>query len=255
MRLSTILAGGSLGLVVLASSASGATITSTDFSFAYGWVNSVGWTTSENAGTTSPTTQGNFTLSPAVGAGTAISNTGVTFLSRTLGNNVASAGAAYNDETNPFTVNIAGSYNGGAPGDASGTPNYQIQIEITSISIYGVNLGGAAGNTLAFDETTAGHAQTSPSTPLIAGDWRVAADYAQLDWDPSDYSTVLGALNDSFTRTITILPISGDLRALDGLEIDGRVHLIYDAVPEPSGMLLISLVGMAIMGRQRRFAA
>jgi hypothetical protein len=68
----------------------------------------------------------------------------------------------------------------------------------------------------------------------------------------------LGSLNDSFTRTFGVpFATSGnDFRHGDGLEIFGRVNLIYDAaaVPEPASVTLVTmgLVGLLAYAWRKR---
>ncbi len=243
-----------------------ATLTSADFSLAYGSdvdnTNPVTvWRTNETAGTNTATTIGDFTFAPApVGASWDVP--GPTFVNRTLatgaGNNVAWFG---NPAARPFAVPVTASYNGAAPGDVSGTPDYKLQIEITKISVYGARYDANQLATMAWDETTSGHTQTSPSVNLqivfSAADTNNASKYTLLDWNPDDYDVSIASLNDTFTRTFDILPgDSLDYRFGDGLIIEGRVHLTYNAVPEPMSFILfgIGLLGMVGYGKYRRMS-
>lgn len=265
MSRSTLFLAGVIGSSLMTAGAQGAQITSTDFSIGYGFAASGTWDTSETAGSNTAIS-GPFTLSIAP-----VSNNyegpGATFPGRVLTNgtvgvnNFSAAGNDGGGGAHPaFRVPITANYNGAAPGDASGTPNYQIQIEITSIGIYaGVNTGaGGPAQNLSFTETTPSHGDTSPATSVAnsgayaVGVTRPAANYTHLSWDPSDYATSLANLNDTFTRTFSTDAPSSHIIFLDGLEISGRVHLIYDAVPEPASIALLGLGGLFIQRRRVR---
>ncbi len=233
------------------------TITSSDFSFAFGATGGTPyWDETENPGN-SPHTQGYFSFSPAVVGSTGMSSDGTIFTNATLSNG----------DTNSTTgivgdcmVPITASYNGPAPGDAAAAPDYRLMVEITNISVYGArHVASSSPATLEWDETTAGHTQTSPSITLISGTglsfWTNASNFTQLVWDPADYDTSLGSLNASFTRTFDILPIGAlELRGLDGIEIEGRVHLLYNQIPEPSTLALLAsgLVGLLCYAWRKR---
>ena len=153
---------------------------------------------------------------------------------------------------------ITASYNGSAPIDASGTPDYKINIEITKISIYGARwTGSSSGLTLEWNETTPGHEQTSPSisdlTPVGNGaGYLTAANYKQLVWDAPDYAVSLALLNDAFTRTFDFPALTGnEYQIIDGLEIEGRVVLTYTPIPEPSSVVLIFMGSMGLVFRRR----
>lgn len=234
-----------------------AQITSANFSFGYGHVVSE-WNDSETSSVNTSTSQGNFVFAPAPN-GPRYRGIGPTFINRVLGNGDSESfvGAAY-DGQRLFSVPITANYTGAAPGDASGTPNYQLQIEITSVSIYGGS-EDAAVTTMALRETTAGHAQTQPTPVTVPvtsfGAGSSITAYAQAVWNPGDYSTSLASLNDSFTRTfgVVIVVPNGqyDPHYIDGLEVTGRVHLIYDAIPEPASLSLLALVAPALLTRRR----
>ena len=160
---------------------------------------------------------------------------------------------------------IVASYNGAAPGDATATPNYQLKIELTNLSVYGLyeqSSGGTVGPELAWEEMTAGHLATSPSVTLNTVStvaeraWVYdASKYIQLAWDPGDYSLSLGALNDSVTRSFEVNNnVVGDYRLLEGIEVSGRVVLSYNAVPEPSAVVLLAtgLIGLLCYAWKKR---
>lgn len=249
---------GCLLVAVLASHAAAAQLTSADFSFAYGFGRDPegAWGTSENTATNSPVTQGDFTLSPAP-ASPLWSTEGPVFTDRTLGNeNGTSQYSTWvgNSISDHFTVPITASYTGPAPVDAAAVPNYRLLIEITSISIYGAVYPGSSATSLEWDETTAGHEQTSPSiSPAASSAWTQASSYQQLTWNPDDFSLAIAALGDSATRTFGILPLdANDARYLDGLEISGRVHLVYDVVPEPGALSMLALAAIPLCRRRAR---
>ncbi len=243
------------------------TITSADFSFAYGSTEKVvagsTWTLNENPG--SVTTIGDFTFSPAP-TGQVQSGTGPTFFGATLAdgggddiNRVGSLSDPFGSATGGFLLPISASYNGSAPIDAAPIPNYRLMLEITNLSIYAARAGNGGPTTLAWDEVTPSHAQTSTSINLNLASTvtllNSASTYTQLVWDPSDYDTALGSLNSSFTRTFDFLPGTGnDLRIGDGIQISGRVHLIYDT-PEPGSYVLMVTgltIGSVLMYRRRK---
>lgn len=185
----------------------------------------------ETASVNTPTTQGNFTFAPTVIGGRS-GGVGCTFLNRVLANGADGDVSAAVSRSGPvnFTVSIAASYNGSAPAHAVST-DYNLGIEITRISVWAAASTGYS-TSAAWDETTPGHAVTSPSTALIeTADAHRTASYTQLTWDPDDYGLSPASLNASCTRTFAILPVveGDDYRYLDGVEIEGRVHLIYDA--------------------------
>jgi hypothetical protein len=86
---------------------------------------------------------------------------------------------------------------------------------------------------------------------MKSNDFNEARVYTQLMWDPSETDVPLGALNDSLTRTFKI-PNTSTLRYADGLEVEGRVTLIYDAIPEPISLTLVGFAaGAALFSRRR----
>jgi hypothetical protein len=244
-------------------SVSAASVTSANFSFAFGAtqaataIGSNTWTDINN--TNSPPTLGDFTLSPAP-AGQIQSNNGPKFFQRVLydGDPESDRVGALSDPfgAGGFSLPVTASYNGAAPVDAAPVPNYRLQIELTKVSIYAAATQ-SPNNTLAWDETTPSHAQTSPSISLnvlsSGSQLLTASNYTQLVWDPTDFDAALGSLNSSFTRTFDFLPGTGnDGKIGDGIQVEGRVHLIYDVVPEPASFAGICVAAGAFMGRRRR---
>lgn len=238
----------SCALVLLATSAVQGTvvvITSDEFSLGYGATETSGnaWTTSETSGANTATTLGDFSFEPAPYA-LNYSQRGPTFPGRVLTDGTETSRCAW---VNPaFTIPVVAKYNGAAPADASATPDYHLVIDITSLNIYS-NYTAATGTptTLAWEEVTAGHTQTSPSLalPEVGGAIKLASNYAHLVWDAGDYSASLAGLNDAVTRTFDVSsPGDEDNRAVEGFEVIGRVSLVYNnAVPEPSALVLLGL--------------
>ena len=222
---------------------------SADFSFGFGATDPLrdqnAWTTNETSIANTPTTQGDFSFSPALPTSNRFDGSGLLFPFRVITDASADPASTTSGQTgadpsagfpNGLTVPITASYNGPVPADASGTPDFKLMIEITSISIWGGHHSqSSTPPTLAWEEVTAGHAQTSPAVTLPPGttaglDRKTLSNYAQLVWDPDDFATPLAGLNDSFTRTFGIVDrlTLGDLRFADGIEVEGRVHLIYN---------------------------
>jgi hypothetical protein len=216
----------------------GAALTSAPFSFAYGFTGANGgsWNDSETMSTNTPTTQGSFSFAPAP-EGERFSSDGVSFVNRILTDERAGNGfSGYISD--PFLVSVTASYTGAAPMNASATPNYRLNLIISKISIYGgEHPDSESEGTMVWDETTPDHASTSPPVTLIESrNYNEAAFYSHVVWDPADFEQPLSGLNDSFTRTFDIFTVGGggDLRFVDGLEIEGLVSLVYDA--EPGGL-------------------
>lgn len=270
MRCATFVAS-VLAVALLASVSCAGTISSADFSIAYGATGVsapaqvfYGWTTTENSADNTPTTQGDFTFEPApyAGAGTPgdpFQPFGPTFNGRVLadgpkGGNI-NGYSSYAGSGGGFVVPIAASYTGSAPADASATPDYHLSLNITKLSIYGVAYISGALQTMVWDETTLGNTQTQSASEAITlnaigvgGPVATASNYKQLVWNAGSYS-VPGT---TVTRTFAILP--PDLRILDGLEIEGNVTLQYNSVPEPSTLVMFSagLVGLLAYAWKKR---
>lgn len=244
-------------------SAQAATITSADFTFRFGSTIKASantWTQTENPSNSLPNV-GNFTFSPAPN-GRAQSGVGPKFPNGVLtdglpgpndGDIVGSLSNPFGDPW-AFTVPVSGSYNGAAPGDAAGTPNYRLKLEITNISIYAAR--GPNNPSIAWEEQTSGHESTSSSVTINevnSATRHIAANYTLVAWDPADYEIALGSLGDPFTRTFGFDFPSGTVDTThigDGITVQGRVSLVYDAIPEPATLSLLSLGGLALLRRR-----
>ncbi len=242
------LAAACVALLLAASPSQAAQTTSADFSFGFGATNPVrdenAWSTWETSSVNTPSVQGDFSLSPALPTSNRFDGSGPLFHSRVITDASADPASTTSAQTgadpshgfpNGLTVPITASYNGPVPADASGTPDFKLMIEITSISIWGGLHSAGTITNMAWEDVTPGHAQTSPAVTLPPGttaglDRKTLSNYAQLVWDPDDFETPLTGLNDSFTRTFGIVDrlTPGDLRFTDGVEVEGRVHLIYN---------------------------
>ena len=227
---------GSVMFLLASLPADAAQITSADFSIGLSVASFNTWSTLETAGSNTATTLGDFSFSPSATSVASLSGTGTGFSGRVLSDN-GSFSTYAGPAGGKFGTSIVASYNGAAPLDAAAIPNYRIMVEITSISIYGMAYGGST-STLNWDESTPGHIQASPvlnlpAVPPPGNTWEIASNYSQLVWDAPDFSTALAGLNDSATRMFDIQG-SSTLKPLDGLEVEGRVHLVYD-VAVPSG--------------------
>ena len=229
---------GIFALVVAATTGSvqGAEVSSAPFSFGYGWTGPTpaSWNTSETTSTNTPTTQGQFNFMAAP-VGDGFSSDGVRFPDRVLTDEPGGSIGFSSFLKENFLVPVTANYSGGAPANAAATPNYRLRLEISKISIWGGEHSSSFSSIpLVWDETTPGHLSQSQSLQLpITNDFNEAAAYDQLVWDPADYDVPLAGLNDAFTRTFDILVVDnmGDLRFLDGIEVEGRVKLVYDAIP------------------------
>ena len=193
------------------------------------------WTQSETTGINTPQIQGDFTFTSTV-TGSRASSPGPVFPNGVLGNGTTGSVAGYSDT---FDISITATYNGVIP---FGATNVQLALNLTSLSIYGVNAFGGATE-MQFRESTVGHLSnsdpigvqqitysTAPGSPVT-----LASSYTFLDWNPTDFA-VAGT---SSTRTFNINGGTGAL-ALDGLIMEGNMVLTYDPVPEPSSIVLLA---------------
>ncbi len=219
-----------------------AEVASAPFSFGYGWsptnpanTDVRSWNTNETSASNTPSTIGDFSFAPAPFGGN-FSATGISFPNRVLTNRGNYSAII----DNQFVVPVTASYTGVAPAGVSGTPNYKLRLEISKLSVWVGDHNSANTDGMAtWIETTQGHESTSPVIAVTkSNDFNEARVYSQLVWDPSDYDVPLAGLNDGSTRTFRI-PNTSSLRYADGLEIEGRVVLVFDAVPEPATLSLL----------------
>ena len=215
-----------LAAIGLSSFAPAAVITSSKFSIGLGFVNPGVWSNSETSsapGQTS-TTQGQFSFVPTVVSGVGGTN-GVGFTNRTLSDN-----GGYSAYPSAGMVNtITGTYLGSLPLDAT---NVQIQMNITSLRIWACDYHNVHnGEPYKWAETTSGHNDSSPTQTTGGGLEYIAADYAQLIWDPTDFTT--SGTSQVRTFRVTVTGPDAAYLSLDGYEVFGNVVVSYE-VPEPT---------------------
>lgn len=147
-----------------------------------------------------------------------------------------------------FAPSITGIYTG-TPGDAAANPNYQIEVVITSISVY-VAPYGAGDQQINFNETTVGNSQSQSVQTVAgpAGNINDGSRYSNVVWDPAEFLSALGITSQTRTFSVT----NGDTVALDGFEVEGYIRVHYEAVPEPTSMGLLAAVGAGLLSRRRR---
>ena len=256
MKIRTVVVLVVVALAGAATAVQAAVVTSADFSMGYGaYLGLPIWTTDETAAVNTPTTQGNFTFAPAP-TGKRGGGFGPKFVNRILSTGVDGDNqCAVSFGTEHFTVPIVASYNGPAPIDVDPiNPGYKLEIEITNISVWAAAYLGYS-TSAKWDETTSGHTASSPAITLIeTNEGYNVEKYRQLAWDPDDYETSLGSLNSSFTRMFKIIPVvsGSDFRMVDGVEVMGRVHLVYNLIPEPMTVAFLAVGGFLAMLRPRR---
>jgi len=242
-----------------------AQITSSAFTLGYGWLKPGDvqlWTGTENAGTNSPATLGQFTFNaPAPSGGQGMSTTGCTFGNMTLTDGAANYAGFFGVDggtTYGLSLVIDGSYNGVAPANVdTSNPGYKLTLVIDEISVYGISNGGHT-TAWKWTETTAGHTGESTAVDVLAsagaGGFNVAGDYKKIEWNPSDDTVSLNLLGDTVTRTFALSPAADAYGAVDGLVIKGYVVLTYNAIPEPSALMLLApgLIGLLASWRKRK---
>jgi hypothetical protein len=239
-------------VLVVVRAANGASIVSAPFSLGFGYSASQVFDTTETAAANTPTTIGAFSFNAAP-VSDRWSSHGVTFVNRVLADGPPDGDYSANIDTPAFTLPVTAKYNGPAPSDASATPNYQLRLELSEVSIYAGAYPSSSLQSLAWDEVTPGHLATSSSVALPNGDWASASAYTQVAWDPGDYNLPLAGLNGAVTRTFDILGGNG-LRYGDGIELVGSVSLIYDAVPEPTSFGFVGLAAALTVLRRWKFS-
>lgn len=222
-------------VIVLARSSFAGEIVSDNFSIAFGANSSEGrtiWTVQENEGA-NVFPGDKFNLDVQVD-GVAMSQTGPTFKERVLG---AVSGSAMSGTVEKFLATITGKYKGPAPADAANPPNYRIQVNITSISIYGSAIGDEAGSIPVFkwhfNEVTFDHEQSQEEQPLEIkpGRFTNALNYDQLTWTPKNYASPAGDLDQEQGRLFDITESERNAIAIDGFEVSGNIVLTYDSKP------------------------
>lgn len=255
MKRTLILAMAVLCAVALASTTQAGVISSSEFSLGYGYTGIGGgtWNTSETGDENTATTIGGFTFLPTLVASDYVSWDGPLFTDRSLTGGSSSGRCAYsNDKTDPtkvgFGVSIAGSWAGDDPADAAPNPDYHIQLNITSLKIWGGGYDIWGAKEFAFRETTVGHGATSTYATLGSG-YKTAAEYLQLTWDPDDYATE----GIAFARGFDIVADAG-FGVVDGFEVFGTIDVTYTVIPEPSTFLLLGsgVIAALAMWRRRR---
>jgi hypothetical protein len=231
--------------LAMAASASAATITSTPFSVGYGFsAQTNGWNTTETSWlNTLPSTDFSFGISVVGGQQ---SNTGPNFTGRKI--IAPPAGGSYGESADPstFGVTLTGTYTG-TPGDVDlSDPGYQITINISQISIYGASQTTNSTQSLGFNETTAGHAQSQTPQTIAAGtNYAANGPYTQAVWDPADYSSAATTQ----VRTFDLSP-TGTIYT-DGFEVFGTIDVSYNQVPEPASLGLLAAGSLLLLRRRR----
>lgn len=224
--------------VSMAAPLSAATINSGNFSLGFGKTSGSGYTTTETSGANS-NVSGDFGLSVTVDGG-AQDLGGPTFINRVL----SDGDNDWSGEPSDFLATLNATFSG-TPIDAAAVPNYQIQLVITSISIYAQGAAGAPS--MGFIETSAGHEQAQVQQALNGySNMRLAGSYIPIAWNPDDYDSA--GVNQ--TRTFGLSLPSGTA-FLDGVEVEGYITLTYDAVPEPALLSLGAPVALMMLRRRR----
>lgn len=243
-------------------SGNAAVLTSSNFSIGYGFTQnaSTGWNTSETNATNTYLPSGDFSLSINLSA-PPLTASGPTFIGGVLGNTTGTSYAAYTQGTaHNFQVSALSSYTGSLP---IGATNIQMQLTITSISVYVGRIGAGStespdsGNAANFLELTPGHgASQSPIILTAFTNIGLASDYSLLSWDPDDFENS----GTSQTRTFSVDAIGNGLQrvVIDGFKIDGFITMTYDVVPEPRTAILLGIalsIGFLMKGRFRESCA
>lgn len=217
-----------------------ASVTSSNFSLGYGKTSSsIAWNDSETS-SSNTTVSGDFTLGVSVSS-SADYLAGVTFLNRELGE----TDDAYSSFPAGFEAILTASYSG-TPADASGTPDYTLQIVITSISVYAAG-GDNDPSQIGFVETTTGNEQSQALQPLAPyANMRKPVNYTKITWSPDGFDSSATTQTRSFG---VIQPTSSAF--LDGFEVEGHIVVTYNAVPEPVALSLAAPV-MLLLARRKR---
>jgi len=209
-------------------------IVSENFSIAFGVAPNGGslWNTQENEAANTPPGE-NFELDVKVD-GEAMSQTGPTFKERKLG---GVDGGSMSGTVEKFLATIVGKYTGPAPADAANPPNYRIQVNISEISLYASAIGDEAGSiptfTLNFNEVTFDHEQSqeAQSIEIKPGRFTNAANYDQIVWQPKNYASPAGDIDQEQGRLFDLTESERNALAIDAFEVSGNIVLTYDSKP------------------------
>jgi len=166
--------------------------------------------------------------------GDAMSQTGPAFKERKFG---PVDGGAMSGTVEKFLATIVGKYTGPAPADAANPPNYRIQVNISEISLYASAIGDEAGSiptfTLKFNEVSFDHEQSQEeqSIDIKPGRFTNAANYDQIVWQPKNYASPAGDLDQEQGRLFDLTESERNAIAIDALEVNGNIVLTYDSKP------------------------
>lgn len=162
--------------------------------------------------------------------GEALSPSGPTFLNRRL-ENVSGTGVVA--RAGKFVANISGKYTGPVPSDAANPPNFRIQVNVTSISVYAAVLGDGSASTymLNFNEVTAGQEQSQEGQPveLRSESFSNLSNYIHLVWAPKSWSSTVGAIDQEQGRIFDLTESEPNSIVIDGFEVNGNIVLLYDS--------------------------
>jgi len=219
------------GLVLsMATLSMGGQIVSDDFSVALG-ANSVThpvWSVEGNE-SDSVSPGPSFALSVDL-EGEALSPSGPTFLNKRL-ENISGTGVVA--RAGKFVANISGKYTGPVPSDAANPPNFRIQVNVTSISVYAAVLGDESASTymLNFNEVTAGQEQSQEgqSVELRSESFSNLSNYIHLVWAPKSWSSTVGEIDQEQGRIFDLTESEPNSIAIDGFEVIGNIVLLYDS--------------------------
>lgn len=236
-----------------------ATITSDSFYIAQGFaptgVPNVGAFDTSETSAVNVSPGADFTLNASVIAQT-LSTTGFTFVDAVLGGYSGSSYSSFSSSA--FSVTLDAAYVGATPLDAAAIPDYKLQLNITSISIYAASFSDqGVSSALGWTETTAGNAQAQSQVSIETNpdpNWLYLSNYVNLAWAPDGFQSA-GA---DQTRTFGLAQSIPNNFALDGFVVTGNIVLTYTAVPEPAtlGLLVTSaLICFLVVRRHTRACA
>jgi len=244
-----------MALALTFTSAKAATVVSDNFYIAQGFAptgnpNQGVFDTTETSGVNvSP--GANFTLNASVIAQT-LSTTGFTFVNGVMGGYSGSSFSSYSSSV--FSVMLDAAYVGPTPLDAAASPDYKLQLNITSISIWAASFSPQGeSSTLGWTETTAGNAQTQTQVSIETNpgpNWLYLTNYVNLAWTPGGFQST----GEDQLRTFGLAQSIPENFALEGFQVSGNIVLTYTAVPEPAttGLLLVAASLGVVVFRSRR---